>query len=93
MKAQHDQNLDIFRDFFPQSSKKFFFRTEVNQTFCLYKVDPYGKVFVPCSYRSVHGITVCLMYFNPWPAARIIMAHSDTWFSSKFSFMRLHGKQ
>ena len=50
MKAQHDQNLDIFRDFFPHSSKKFFFfRTEVNQTVCLYKVDPYGKVFVPCS--------------------------------------------
>ena len=50
MKAQHNQNLDIFRDFFPQSSKKFFFfRTEVNQTVCLYKVDPYGKVFVPCS--------------------------------------------
>ena len=41
MKAQHDQNLDIFRDFF--------FRTEVNQTVCLYKVGPYGKVFVPCS--------------------------------------------
>ena len=51
MKAQHDQNLDIFRDFFPQSSIFFFFffRTEVNQTVCLYKVDPYGKVFVPCS--------------------------------------------
>ena len=69
MKAQHDQNLDIFGDFFPQSSKKYFFiRTEVNQTVCLYKVDPCGKVLylVP---RSVHGITVCLMYFNPWPAA------------------------
>ena len=50
MKAQHDQNLDIFRDFFPNLQKKiFFFRTEVNQTVCLYKVDPYGKVFVPCS--------------------------------------------
>ena len=48
MKAQHDQNLDIFRDFFPQSPF-FFLRTEVNQTVCLYKVDPYGKVFVPCS--------------------------------------------
>ena len=53
MKAQHDQNLDIFRDFFPQSSFFFFFffffRREVNQTVCLYKVDPCGKVFVPCS--------------------------------------------
>ena len=51
MKAQHDQNLDIFRDFFPQFSKFLFFifRTEVNQTVCLYKVDPCGKVFVPCS--------------------------------------------
>ena len=50
MKAQHDQNLDIIYSgiFFPQSSI-FFFRTEVNQTVCLYKVDPYGKVFVPCS--------------------------------------------
>ena len=50
MKAQHDQNLDIFRDFFPHLQKIFFFfRTEVNQTVCLYKVDPNGKVFVPCS--------------------------------------------
>ena len=50
MKAQHDLNLDIFRDFFPQSSIIFFInRTEVNQTVCLYKVDPCGKVFVPCS--------------------------------------------
>ena len=49
MKAQHDQNLDIFRDFFLNLQKKIFFRTEVNQTVCLYKVDPYGKVFVPCS--------------------------------------------
>ena len=49
MKAQHDQNLDIFRDFFPNLQFFFFFRTEVNQTVCLYKVGPYGKVFVPCS--------------------------------------------
>ena len=50
MKAQHDQNLDIFRDFFPQSSIFIFiFRTEVKQTACPYKVDPGGKVFVPCS--------------------------------------------
>ena len=58
MKAQHDQNLDIFGDFFPQSSKKYFFiRTEVNQTVCLYKVDPCGKVLylVPRSVQYSSG--------------------------------------
>ena len=86
MKAQHDQNLDIIYSgiFFPQSSIFFFFRTEVNQTVCLYKVDLSIHVsrFLYIVPRSVHGITVCLMYFDPWPAAGIIMAHSDTWFSS-----------
>ena len=45
------QRHSLFRDFFPQSSffLIFFFRTKVNQTVCLYKVDPCGKVFVPCS--------------------------------------------
>ena len=49
MKAQHDQNLDDIQGFFSPIFKFVFFRTEVNQTDCLYKVDPYGKVFVPCS--------------------------------------------
>ena len=76
MKAQHDQNLDIFRDFFPNLQKFFFFRTGQSNCLSVYSRSIWQGP------RSVHGITVCLMYFNLWPAAGIIMAHSDTWFSS-----------